>query len=128
MQFRKKRTLEKYRAYKEKNKKEKPKCDFCLDEPSDKKLVFAHWKILKNIFPYDRIAEEHDLLIPRRHFSEESEMTAEEREELVFIKTRLLPKKKKYDLVWENFSHMRSVSHYHVHLLRAKRASSVKNL
>jgi diadenosine tetraphosphate (Ap4A) HIT family hydrolase len=121
MHFRKKRTLEKYHAYKEKNRGEKPKCDFCIDEPSDKKLSFKHWKILKNIFPYDRIAEEHDLLIPKRHFSEETEMTTEERKELIFLKTQALAKKKKYDMVWENFSHMRSVAHYHIHLIRSKR-------
>jgi diadenosine tetraphosphate (Ap4A) HIT family hydrolase len=96
-------------------------CDFCAEMPQDKKKMFTHWKIFKNIFPYDRIAEEHDLLVPKRHFRSEAEMTPEEREELVHIKTHLLPKKKTYDVIWENFSHLRSVAHYHIHLLCIKK-------
>lgn len=119
MHLRRKKTLEKYHAYRQIQKK-KTECRFCIDEPTDKKRIFVHWKILKNIFPYDRIAVEHDLLIPKRHFCEESEMTNEEKEELVRIKTKILPKNKKYDMIWENFSHMRSVAHYHVHLLQIK--------
>ena len=57
----------------------------------------------------------------RNGIYKESEMTAEERAELVFIKTQILSDQKKYDCTWENFPHMRSVEHYHVHLLFFKR-------
>ncbi|MCK9351399.1 MAG: hypothetical protein M0P76_01285 [Candidatus Pacebacteria bacterium] len=119
MRFRKKRTLDKYHAYRKNG--DRPHCDFCVDEPQNKKYLFAHWKILKNMFPYDMIADFHDLIVPRRHFQCESEMTAAEREELVYLKTEFLPKGKKYDIIWENFAHMRSVDHYHVHILRFKK-------
>jgi len=122
MHYRKKKTLEKYHEYQKIKESEKSACDFCHEEPDNKKLSFEHWKIIKNIFPYDRIAEYHDLLIPKRHFRKESEMTGEEREDLVFIKTQILSKQKKYDCVWENFPHVRSVEHYHVHLLFFKRS------
>jgi diadenosine tetraphosphate (Ap4A) HIT family hydrolase len=121
MHFRKKRTLEKYYAYRE-NKPKTSRCDFCVNDPVEKKEIFIHWKIIKNIFPYDSIAEEHDLLIPKRHFQKESEMSSEEWHELVHIKTVSLSKEKKYDFIWENFAHMRSVLHYHLHLLRFKRS------
>ncbi len=121
MNFRTKRTLEKYNRYREDFAGKKPKCDFCVENPDNKKLIFSYWKILKNIFPYDQIAEEHDLIIPKRHFRKESEMTEEERAELVHIKTHRLSRGKKYDFIWENFAHMRSVEHYHLHLLRFKR-------
>ena len=120
MDFRKKRTLKKHHAYRS-TKDFKMKCDFCITEPSSKKQSFVYWKILKNIFPYDRIAEEHDLIIPKRHFQHESEMTNNERAELVHIKSHQLSAHKKYDFIWENFLHMRSMEHYHLHLLRFKR-------
>lgn len=127
MYYRKKSTLEKYHEYRKSLSTGKAKCAFCLTEPDDKKLSFTHWKIIKNIFPYDRIAEHHDLLIPKRHFRKESEMTMEERKELVFIKTKKLSKQKKYDCIWENFPHIRSVEHYHVHLLFFKRNNTIES-
>lgn len=111
--------MDKYRKYRQ--SEENSKCNFCIDEPVNIDHVFTHWKILKNIFPYDMIAEHHDLIIPKRHFHSESEMTPQERAELIYIKTELLPVKKKYDIVWENFPHLRSVEHYHVHIIRFKR-------
>jgi diadenosine tetraphosphate (Ap4A) HIT family hydrolase len=118
MQFRKKRTLAKYYEYKKTQEKEV--CNFCIGEHKNKTHAFAYWKILKNLFPYDYIAEEHDLLIPKRHFRTESEMTHEEWKELVFIKTTILPKHNSFDIILENFEHMRSVEHYHLHLLKFK--------
>ena len=120
MHFRKKKTQEKYNTYRV-NKVKKSACDFCVSEPDDKKLNFVYWKILKNMFPYDRIAEHHELIIPKRHFKNEADMTPEEREELVYIKAHQLAKDKKYDFIWENFTHIRSVEHYHLHLLSFKR-------
>ncbi len=122
MDFRTKKTREKYHAYREEQGLKKKKCDFCDENAVNKQWAFTYWKILKNIFPYDLIAEEHDLIVPKRHFKKESEMTAEERSELVYLKTHKLSKSKKYDFTWENFAHTRSVEHYHLHLLRFKRS------
>jgi diadenosine tetraphosphate (Ap4A) HIT family hydrolase len=93
-------------------------CRFCSESNPDTKTSFAHWKILHNRFPYDKITTFHDMLIPKRHFERESEMTDEERGELTKIKTDVLPKHDTYDSVMENMSGSRTMDHYHIHLLR----------
>lgn len=95
-------------------------CRFCNECLPEDQYSFKYWKVLHNNFPYDMIASEHDLLIPRRHFTNEIEMDAEERAELTLIKTEILPKIKTYDTILENFMRTRSVKHYHIHLLKLK--------
>ena len=46
---------------------------------------FTHWKIVTNDFPYERIAQIHDMLIPLRHVTENA-LTAEELAEFNEIK------------------------------------------
>lgn len=57
-------------------------CALCAKEPIQE---FTHWKIVSNNFPYDRIAELHNMIVPVRHCAEE-ELTQEELTEYASIK------------------------------------------
>ncbi len=75
---------------------------------------FTHWVIIKNDFPYDVVLDRHDMVVPRRFFSDPSEMNSQEREELEEIKTKIVGD---YDGLFENLRHKRSVpAHFHIHL------------
>jgi len=119
MDLRTKETRDKYHSYRE-NLRSNSGCRFCEEYPLEEEGPFRHWKIIPNIFPYDLIAEKHDLLVPKRHFKNENEMTPEERNELFSIKTEMLPEFSDYHSIFENFSRARSMEHYHLHLLRYK--------
>lgn len=115
-------TLKKYKMYRERRGND-ASCDFCKKKAPEHK-TFAKWKIVKNLFPYDKIAETHDMLIPNRHFVCENEMNASEREELVRLKVEILaslPRSKRYHAILENFQHSRTVAHYHIHLIRLRK-------
>jgi len=122
MDFRTKETLAKYYAFIKERKSAggTPPCRFCKEILPDEKYSFKYWKILHNNFPYDNIAELHDMLIPKRHFADETEMNADEREELIDIKVRIIPGMQAYDTMIENFKKMRSMEHYHIHLIKLK--------
>lgn len=117
MTLRKDSTQAEYDRFKKDTGKNLP-CRFCGETNLDEKTPLIHWKILHNRFPYDKITTSHDMLIPKRHFEKENEMTNEEREELIKIKTNILPKEDLYDSVLENMSGSRTMDHYNIHLLR----------
>jgi diadenosine tetraphosphate (Ap4A) HIT family hydrolase len=109
--FRTKETVEKF----EKCKKEisaSENCPLCA-----KKAIkdFNLWKIVINDFPYDKIAEVHDMIIPKRHVTE-FELTEEEKTEYLEIKKELL---KEYDYIMEATNKTKSIpEHFHVHLIK----------
>lgn len=79
--------------------------------------TFTFWKVVPNDFPYDLIAEVHHMLVPLRH-STEAELTTEEYNELVAIKSEL----SEYDFIAEAMPHWKSIpAHFHLHLLSIKR-------
>ena len=90
-------------------------CHLCSD-PSIKE--FAYWRIIDNLFPYDKIASTHHMLIPKRHVIEK-DLTEEEKAELYSIK---------YGYVNDNYEFVMEVvpkgktlpPHLHLHLLIAK--------
>lgn len=68
----------------------------------------------------DEIAATNHLLIPKRPFSTEDEMTPEEQQELREIK-QVLAHEREYDFILENFPVRRSVMlRWHLHLVTAK--------
>lgn len=78
---------------------------------------YEHWVIIPNRYPYDAIFVQHDLLIPKRHFSFIREATNEERHEYYRIKKEL-DGEGVYESIIENFSNSRSVQkHFHAHLV-----------
>ena len=82
---------------------------------------FKYWRIIKDSFPYDRIATVHNLLIPKRVFSLKKDMNKKEAQELEKLFDGFL--KEKYGVVLEKLSPKgRSVpTHYHIHLLKLKK-------
>lgn len=69
-------------------------CVLCGREPIEE---FQFWKIIPNQFPYDLIAKEHQMLVPKRHVIE-TLLNAEELQEMFYIKANHLAK---YDHIIE---------------------------
>ncbi len=114
--LRKKETQEAYRKLmKQRDALEVPRIDIA----SEKKIrEFEHWILIKNKFPYDRVAKKHDLLFPRRVFTEDKDISGAEREELREIKKEL---QSEYDIAFESFSHSKSIrGHFHIHFISFK--------
>lgn len=79
-------------------------------------LDYKHWYVIKNRFPYDMVFAEHDMLLPRSGAADRKDLKLVEFVELQHILDDLHTS---YDLVFENFTHRRSVlSLYHLHLAR----------
>jgi diadenosine tetraphosphate (Ap4A) HIT family hydrolase len=77
---------------------------------------FDHWLLIKNEYPYTMIMTKHDMLIPKRVVPTRNLLTSVELAELDQIIDLLAPD---YDLMFENFPHIRSMpDHYHIHLAR----------
>lgn len=90
-------------------------CRLC-SAPS--KVEFEHWRIIPNDFPYDKIAEQHDMLIPKRH-TRELNLNQEEKDELVGIKRSTAMDE--YEYVLESVKSKVSIpEHYHLHIIRTK--------
>jgi diadenosine tetraphosphate (Ap4A) HIT family hydrolase len=79
-----------------------------------------YWRLIKNDYPYDKIAESHYLLIPLSGFAEDEEMNNDERKELFSIKNEL-SETKTFDAIFENLKHDRSIqTFYHLHCIKFK--------
>jgi diadenosine tetraphosphate (Ap4A) HIT family hydrolase len=79
--------------------------------------TYEHWYILTNLFPYDNLAQAHDLLVPKRIFGKMSDCDKEEWEEYKTILNQL-ESDGHYDAILENFSKSRSIlKHLHLHLI-----------
>jgi diadenosine tetraphosphate (Ap4A) HIT family hydrolase len=109
------------------NKMTKRKTDYEASVPLDNCTICekdgkrrGEWKIVRNLFPYDRIASKHDLLVPVRHVSEHRLLRQSEITQLQSIKaSRSLSEK--YSLVLENLGKQRSIKgHFHIHLIRLR--------
>lgn len=80
--------------------------------------AFKHWKIVKNNFPYDRVAEKHDMIVSIRH-TPHSELTKEELDELKIIKEEYI--QPNYEWILEATRKKQSVpAHFHLHIIVAK--------
>lgn len=81
--------------------------------------TFKYWKIIKNDFPYDRIAKKHDMLVPIRHVIE-NDLNQKELDELRKIKNSFI-KDSNYDYIIESNYKMKSLpTHFHLHLIVLK--------
>lgn len=79
---------------------------------------YEYWRIVKNDYPYDRIAKVHDMLIPKRHITEEF-FNDEENLELKEIKKKLLDSD--YEFIIETTKQKKSIpEHFHLHLVTTK--------
>jgi len=79
---------------------------------------FDHWVIIKNRFPYDKMARTNDMLVSKQPLSSRHDGTREEQSEYETI-MRLLAEEDFYDAYMENFPKIKSVKRYvHVHLIQ----------
>jgi hypothetical protein len=79
---------------------------------------FQYWRIIENMFPYDKVAKAHNMILPKRHIVE-TELSAEEVKELRDIKEKHL--QKEYDFMIEAMPKMKSIpQHFHIHLIEVK--------
>lgn len=91
---------------------------FVFDWENEAMETFEHWALLPVSFHYDLIADEHHLLVPKRHFGSFSEMNLDEFTELKTIKEKIGDR---YSFVLENFPSRLSVpAHFHLHFIKAK--------
>jgi hypothetical protein len=89
-------------------------CALCAKEAVK---AFTHWKILENDFPYDLIAKEHFMLVPKRHVLER-DLAPDEISELAEIKAGYIDST--YDYIIEATTKNKSIpAHFHIHLIVA---------
>ena len=87
-------------------------CILCSLEPVQK---FRFWKLIVNKYPYDKIAKQHDMLLPLRHTTQAG-LTQEELEELSELKYSYI--NDNYEFLIEATPHKQSVpSHFHLHAI-----------
>lgn len=91
-------------------------CPLC-DAPTIESYI--HWIKIENIYPYDAIAIQHDMLITKRHIGYDRELSDEERAELSNLKESTL--NETYAMIMEALPKNRSIpGHYHLHLIVPK--------
>lgn len=79
---------------------------------------FEYWRIIKNDYPYDKIADKHTMLVPKRH-AKEIELVESEKKELFQLKSHDIINE--YDYIIENTKkNISIIEHYHVHLVQTK--------
>lgn len=112
--LRTKETAQKYEEYIKKGLLDQG-CNLCL-APSIKE--FRYWRIINNTFPYDRIAEIHHMIIPKRCIVE-SELSEDEVQELRKLKTKQI--NNDYEFIMEATKKKKSIpGHLHFHLIVVK--------
>lgn len=90
-------------------------CRIC-EEVAIKDLQY--WKIIRNSFPYDKIAKTHDMIVPKRHVTER-ELSRDELVELQIAKTSYIDAT--YEYLIESAHSQKSIpGHFHLHLIIAK--------
>lgn len=105
---------EKYRAYIRAGGLQS-ECALCSKEAKHR---FSHWKIICNDFPYDLIADVHDMIVPIRHV-DEGGITEEEWQEYHQIKADFI---QQYDYLVEATNKNKSIpAHFHIHLIVGKK-------
>lgn len=109
------RTEARYRAFLQQNKDSH--CYLCRAQIIRE---FKHWKIVKNEYPYDKIAAVNHIIASKRHCNEER-LTKIEKEEWIMLKNSMI--NECYDTILENTHNKKSIpGHYHLQLIELKLA------
>jgi len=94
-------------------KREQGICAMCKREDAIKE--FEHWKVLENLFPYDKIAKMNHLLVTKKHLTE-IEVPPEAWEEFRETKKNFIAEN--YDCILENMPKAMTIpAHFHIHLI-----------
>lgn len=95
---------------------EEGSCPMCT---APTKTEHINWRIVENIYPYDAVAERHDMLVTKRHLCSDTELTSEELAELFKLKVTSL--NDSYTFIMEALPSNKSIpGHYHLHLIVPK--------
>lgn len=109
-----KKSEEKYQKYLKNNKN--TKCPLCYRV---RLKTFKYWKLIKNNFPYDKIAKKHHMIVPIRHTTEDG-LTPKEILEYKKIKKNFI-NKSDYTTIMEATHKTKSLpNHFHLHLIVIK--------
>jgi diadenosine tetraphosphate (Ap4A) HIT family hydrolase len=93
-------------------------CNLCKNNKDELIKEFKHWRIVDNIFPWDRITKIHHMIIPKRHIKG-IDLTKTEISELESIKSKYI--NKKYQIIAEPVRKYKSIpEHFHLHLIVIK--------
>lgn len=92
-------------------------CRLCADPVSI--AEYTYWRLMPNLFPYDRLFAKSDMLVTKRH-TDEWGMSPEEREELMVLKSGVLGDT--YDSLLDHLPRQKSIPHHcHFHLIEFRR-------
>lgn len=81
--------------------------------------VFENWLLIENMFPWDKVAVKHDLLIPKLRVPKISQLSLYVRDEMYKIQSVLQPYYSQFTIVSPQ---ERSVPvHWHLHCLKTKK-------
>lgn len=115
--LRTKKTTEKYKKHKA-SLPSPNNCGLCKKDKKEIIKEFKHWRILDNLFPWDRIAKINHLLVPKKHIMEKH-LTENARKELIFIKSTYI--NDNYEVMAEAAHKIKSIpEHFHMHLIVTK--------
>lgn len=115
--LRTKKMYERYKRYRA-AKFAPGECVLCGEAKTRTIKNFKYWRIVKTIFPWDRIVKLHHMIIPERH-AVYPELTAAEKNELEKIKANYI--NKNYGVMAEATHRKKSIpDHYHLHLIVLK--------
>lgn len=90
-------------------------CNLCNKKKAGSIKKFKYWRIVDNLFPWDRIAKIHHMIIPKRHIVY-TELTQAEKKEFDAIKIKYI--EKNYDLIAEATQKKKTIpEHLHIHLI-----------
>lgn len=93
-------------------------CFFCDKQKQKIIKKYKYFIIIKNNFPYDRVAKTSHILFPKRHIKEK-ELNNEELLELQKIKQKII-ESKTYSYMIQGLSLMSIPDHLHFHLIDLK--------
>jgi len=117
LQPRKWRTQEMQDKYQEerKNSVANDTCPLCLEKSL---MEFDHWRVIPNKYPYDAVALQHTMIIPKEHL-QEHELSQAALRELGELKAGAL--NQKYLYIMEALPSTKSIpGHFHLHLINPK--------
>ena len=108
---------ERYKRYRETVFKP-GECNLCDKAAKETIKNFQYWRIVKNIFPWDRIVKVHHMIIPKRHIMYEK-LNAGEKRELAALRVGYI--NKNYGVMAEATHRKKSIpDHFHLHLIVLK--------
>jgi len=117
LQPRKWRTKETHERYQTDRQKDvvSDTCPLCAEESI---MEFTHWRVIPNKYPYDEIALQHTMIIPKLHVNEH-ELEENALIELCELKEGFL--NDEYLYIMEALPGTKSIpGHFHLHLINPK--------